>query len=195
MPRSALSVSRLMIGTAALAVGLATLLPLRPHMVRDDPGVAALAAVMALVLAAGADRAAFGRGHRSFWIGFTAAGWLCAATSLVQLRAVRDVILKHGPPIVRAREAFILERIAAQRAQLLGVEMAMPEVSEWRLLMSLAAESGLGLALGVLVRLRGRPPRGVGDDGRAEAYSADAAIEPRLTSLYSGPGPPRRFPV
>ena len=149
--RKRLSVSRLMVGIALLAVGLATLLPLRPRPLFDDPGVTALAATLALVLTAGAGRALFGRRHRAFWLGFTVAGWLCAAGALIQLREVRGVLLRHGPPIVRAREDHIRARVAALRMQSAGVAVAMPEVPEADLFVSMLVETGLGLGLGSLV--------------------------------------------
>jgi hypothetical protein len=144
-----------MAGIGILAVSLAALLSLRPHRVIDDPGVGVLTLPLALILTIGADRVLFGRKSRAFWIGFTTTGWLCAAVTLINLPEARGFILKYGPPVVRARQDFIQQHVAARDAESRGVYLATPQVSEWYLLGSLLTETGLGLALGVLAAASG----------------------------------------
>jgi hypothetical protein len=155
MPRRSWSLARLTAAIAILCVSLAALLALRPHRVIDDPGVGVLAVALALVLTTAADRALFGGRSRAFWIGFTATGWLCAATTLINLHEVRGFILKYGPPVVRARQVYVQQRVAAEVAELRGVYLATPQVSEWYLLGSLLTETGVGFALGVLAASSG----------------------------------------
>jgi hypothetical protein len=149
MPKPAWSIARIMADIAILAVGLTALPALcsRPN----DSGVGVLGTVLALILTLVTDRALFGRRHWAFWLGFTAAAWLCAAVALSHLEETRRYLLKYGPPIVRAREDFQRKHIEAHLARLQGVELATPEVSEWYLLCSLFTELGLGLVLGALV--------------------------------------------
>ena len=149
------SLARLMAGIAILSVSLAALLALRPHEVINDPGVGVLTLLLTVILTIGGDRALFGRKSRAFWIGFTATGWLCAAATLIHLHEVRGFILKNGPPVVRARQVFIQQHIAAREAELRGVYLATPHVSEWSLIGSLLTETGLGFALGVLAASSG----------------------------------------
>jgi hypothetical protein len=144
-----------MAGIAIFSVSLASLLALRPNRVIDDPGVGVLTLLLALILTIGADRALFGRKSRAFWIGFTATGWLCAAVTLINLHEARGFVLKYGPPVVRARQIFVQQHIAAREAEMRGVYLATPQVSEWYLLGSLLTETGLGLALGVLAASSG----------------------------------------
>jgi hypothetical protein len=144
-----------MAGIGILSVSLAALLSLRPHRVIDDPGIGVLALLLALILTIGADRALFGRKSRAFWIGFMATGWLCAAVTLTNLHEARGFILKYGPPVVRARQDFVQQHVAAREAELRGVYLATPQVSEWYLLGSLLTETSLGLALGVLAAASG----------------------------------------
>ena len=155
MQRRPWRLARLMAGVAILSVSLAALLALRPHQVMDDPGVGVLTLLLALILTIGADRALFGRKSRSFWIGFTATGWLCAAVTLFNLHEARGFILKYGPQVVRARQVLVQQHVAARAAELRGVYLETPQVSEWYLLGYLLTETGLGLALGVLVAASG----------------------------------------
>jgi hypothetical protein len=64
---------------------------------------------------------------------------------------MRSYVLKYGPPIVRAREDFVRQRVAIHVAQLQGISLPDPQVSEWYLLGSLLAELSRGLILGGLV--------------------------------------------
>ncbi len=155
MSRWTWSVARLMSGIAILAIGLAALLALRPPGVQGDPGVGVLAFLLAAVLAAGADRALFGRRRRAFWLGFTATGWLCAAAAVVFLGETRGYLLEYGPPLVRARQVVQKQHAAAAQARFQGIELATPQVSEWYLLSSLIAEVSLGLAAGLLIASAG----------------------------------------
>jgi hypothetical protein len=184
---------------AILSVSLGSLLALRPHRFIDDPGVGVLTLSLALVLTTAADGALFGRKSRAFWIGFTATGWLCAAATLINLHEARGCILKYGPPVVRARQVDIQQRLAAEAAELRGVYLGTPEVSEWYLLGSLLTVTGLGLALGVLAatsggllavslaviarraRLLARGPALPNQDGLESA-------EPDLQSMFKKPG-------
>jgi hypothetical protein len=149
MPKPAWSIARIMADIAVLAVGLTALPALcsRPN----DSGVGVLGTVLALILTLVTDRALFGGRHWAFWLGFAAAAWLCAALALSHLQETRRHLLKYGPPLVRAREDFQRQHIAAHMARLQGVELVTPEVSEWYLLSSLFTELGLGLVLGGLV--------------------------------------------
>jgi hypothetical protein len=140
---------------AILSVSLAALLTLRPRRVIEDPGVGVLTLGLALVLTTAADRALLGRRSRAFWIGFTATGWLSAAATLINLHEARGFILKYGPPVVRARQVLVQQHVAARAAELRGVYLETPQVSEWYLLGYLLTETGLGLALGVLVAASG----------------------------------------
>jgi hypothetical protein len=149
MPRPTWSVARIMADIAILAVGMTALPALCSR--RNDSGVGILATVLALILTVATDRALFGKGHRGFWLGFTAAGWLCAVIALCYLQETRHYLLKYGPPLVRAREDFQRQHIAVHMARQQGVELAAPEVSEWYLLSSLFTELGLGLVSGGLV--------------------------------------------
>ncbi len=149
MPRPAWSVARIMADIAILAVGMTALPAL--CLRRNDSGVGVLATVMALILTVVTDRALFGRRHRAFWLGFTAAGWLCAVMALSYLQETRRYLLKYGPPLVRAREDFQRQHIAVHMARQQGIELASPEVSEWYLLSSLFTELGLGLVFWGLV--------------------------------------------
>jgi hypothetical protein len=142
-----LSVARLMADIAILAVGLSAFAALGS---RRDSGARVLGMVFALVLTVVTDRAFFGRRHRPFWLGFTVAGWLCAAMALTHLQETRVPLLKYGPPIVRARHDYVMQLIAARRAQMQGLNVVPPRVSEWYLLCSLFAELSLGLLLGGL---------------------------------------------
>jgi hypothetical protein len=149
MPKPAWSIARIMADIAILAVGLTALPALcsRPN----DSGVGVLGTVLALILTLVTDRALFGRRHRAFRLGFTAAGWLCAALAMSHLQETRRYLLRYGPPIVRAREDFQRQHIAVYVARLQGIELVPPQVSEWNLLCSLFTELGLGLILGGLV--------------------------------------------
>jgi hypothetical protein len=132
---------------ALLAVGLAVAQALAPRRDAIDAGVAAFV----LVLTATADRALFGGRHRPFWLGFTAAGWLVVAAALTYHQETRGFVLRHGPPVVRAREDLQRQHAALAHAQALGLSPAPPlRVSEWYLLGSFLAEMGLRLAAGVL---------------------------------------------
>jgi hypothetical protein len=144
-----------MAGIASLSARLASLLALRPHGVIDDPGVGMLSLSVALILTTGANRAWFGRKPRLFWIGFTATGWLCATATLINLHDARGFILKCGPPVVRAGQVFVQQRVAAEAPELRGVYLGTSEVSERYLPGSLLTETGLGLALGGLAAASG----------------------------------------
>ena len=101
----------------------------RPHVIpgsplareMDDPGVGVLGWVLALVLTFVTDRALFGRRHRSFWLGFTAAWWLCAAMALSHLQETRRYLLEYGPLVVRARQDFQRQHAVARSAELRGL--------------------------------------------------------------------------
>jgi MFS family permease len=147
------SVARIMADIAILAVGLTALPALCSW--RNDVGVGVLEMFLALILTLVTDRALFGRRHRAFWLGFTAAGWLCAALALAHLQETRRYLLEHGPPLVRAREDFQRQHIAVHMAELQGIKLVPPQLSEWYLLCSLFAELGLGLVLGSLVASAG----------------------------------------
>src|SRR5262249_12812499 len=121
------------------------------HRDRDDPLVSVLALVLTLILTVAADRALFGRRHRAFWLGFTATGWLCAAAALTFLQDTRRYLLRSGPPLVRAREDYQRQLVWA----MMGRTRSPQRPSEWYLLASLIAETGLGLALGVLAASAG----------------------------------------
>lgn len=149
MPKPTWSVARIMADIAILAVGLTALPALCSR--RNDSGVGMLVMVLALILTLVTDRALFGRRHRAFWLGFTAAAWLCTALALSHLQETRRYLLKHGPPLVRGREDFQRQHIAVEVARLQGVNLVPPQVSEWYLLCSLFSELGLGLILGGLV--------------------------------------------
>jgi hypothetical protein len=155
MQRRFWSIVRLMAAIAILSVSLAALIALRAQRVIGDPGVGVLTLALALVLTSAADRALFSRKSRAFWIGFTATGWLCAAATLINLHEARRFILKFGPPVVRARQVLVQQHLAAEAAELRGVYLETPQVSEWYLLGSLLTETGLGLALGVLAAASG----------------------------------------
>ncbi len=149
------SIGRLMTDIAIFATSLAVLHASRPQQVIGDPGVGVLTLPVALILTAGADRAFFGSKSRAFWLGFTATGLLCAVVALVNLHETRKYILRYGPSLVRAREVFIQQHVAAREAELRGIILTPPQVSKWYLLGSLLTETGLGLALGVLVSTGG----------------------------------------
>jgi MFS family permease len=155
MRKRSWSVARMMVDIAILAVGLTSFLALRSRQDGDNSGVGVLGFVLALVLTVVTDRALFGRRHRSFWLGFTAAAWLCAAMALSHLQQTRRYLLEYGPPVVRAREDFIRQHVAARLAELRGVAVAKPQVSEWYLLCSLLVELSLGLILGGLAASAG----------------------------------------
>jgi hypothetical protein len=144
-----------MTGIATFAIGLAALLALRPRQDMTDPGMFALLMVLALVLTAGVNLVLFGRRRRDFWLGFTLAGWLGVAMALTYYQETRSYILKYGPPLVRARDVLRQQHAAAAQAQLVGVNLVTSRVSEWYLLLSLIAETGLTLALGMLVASAG----------------------------------------
>jgi hypothetical protein len=150
MAKPTWSIARIMADIAVLAAGLATLSALRSRRNMNDLGAGILDMVLALILTIVTDRALFGRRHRPFWIGFTVAGWLCAVMTLSFLQETRRYLLKYGPPVVRAREDFRQQRVAADMAQLQGIVLVTPQVSEWYLLCSLLTELGLGLILGGL---------------------------------------------
>src|SRR4051812_11404636 len=107
------SVARLMSAIAILAIGLTVLLALRTRQEMDDPGVGILALALALILAAAADRALFGPRGRAFWLGFTAMGWLCAAGTHTHPQETRSYLLRYGPSLVRARDEYRDQRVAA----------------------------------------------------------------------------------
>jgi hypothetical protein len=151
MSRRPWSIARLMAAIATLAVGLSVLQALRPRQDMTDPGLDALNLVLSLALTAATDRALFGRRHRAFWLGFTAAGWLCVALALTYLQETRNYLLRYGPPLVRARED-------SQRAFAWAMHRRVsppPRPPEWYLLLSLIAELGLGLAMGTLAASAG----------------------------------------
>jgi hypothetical protein len=153
MQKPILSVARLMADIAMVAVGLTAFRAVCSR--RDDPGVGVLCMVLAVVTTVATDRALFGRRHRPFWLGFAAAGWLCAAMALFHVQDTRRYLLKYGPPVARARQDRQMQLILAQQAKLQGVALVTPPVSEWYLLCSLFVEVILGLFLGALVALAG----------------------------------------
>ena len=141
-----------MVATAVLAIGTTSLLAFRSPRDMQETGVGVLALVLALILTLATDRASFGERHRAFWLGFAAAGWLCAAMALSNRQETRQYLLSYGPPIVRAREQFQRQQhIAAHEERLRGVDLVTPEVSEIYLACSLFAELGIGLILGGLI--------------------------------------------
>jgi hypothetical protein len=73
----------------------------------------------------------------------------------MNLPEARGFILEYGPPVVRARQEFVQQHVAAREAELRGVYLATPPMSEWYLLGSLLTETGIGLALGVLAAAAG----------------------------------------
>jgi hypothetical protein len=141
----------MMAAIAILAVGLSASLALGSRRARNDPDVRVLAMALALILTLAADRALFGRRHRAFWLGFTAAGWLCAATVLSFHQDTRRYLRRYGPPLLREHELYQRQLVWAR----MGRAPAPPRPPEWHLLASLLAESGLGLALGVLAASAG----------------------------------------
>jgi hypothetical protein len=147
MQKHTWSVARMMADIAILAVGLTSFLALRSRQDMNDRGVRVLGLVLALVLTVVSDRALFGRRHRSFWLGFMAAGWMCSAMAMSHLHETRTYLLEFGPPVVRARQDFQWQHI---EARLRGVAFT-PPVSEWYLLCSLVVEVSLGLILGGMV--------------------------------------------
>jgi hypothetical protein len=149
------SVARIMVDIALLAVGITALLAFRSGPGIDDPGVGVLGMNLALILTVAADRALFAQRHRAFWLGFTATGWLCAGLAVSSLQQTRSYVLKYGPPLVRAREEFRRQLVATTQAQARGIDMATPPVSEWWLLASLLAETGLGIAVGAIAAFVG----------------------------------------
>ena len=149
MRRPTWSVAQLMSGIAIFSVSMAALLAILPSRVIDDPGVRVLTVPLALVLTIGADRAFFAR-SRAFWLGFTAAGWLIAIAALVNLQETRRIILKYGPPLVRAREEFVRQHMLYQRAQTAGVDLPFPDTPGINLFGSMLAETGIGIAVGIL---------------------------------------------
>ena len=140
-----------MAAIATLAVSLSELQALRPRQRLAGLDRIALTLLLSLVLTATADRALFGRRHRGFWLGFTVAGWLCAAWAFTHLQETRSYLLRYGPPIVRARNNSL---IAVHWALLRRVPPPPPP-PEWYLLMSMVTELGLGLALGILAASAG----------------------------------------
>jgi len=150
------SVARVMSGIAVLAVGLAVMLALRPAPLVGDALIGILSFLMAVVLAAATDRALFARVRRAFWLGFAATAWLCAALSMTYLDETRRYILDYGPPVVRARQVFIQQILAAHRAQVMGMPVGSPpRISEWYLLASALTETAIGLSLGILAAVLG----------------------------------------
>jgi hypothetical protein len=145
------SIGRIMANIAILAVGMSTLLAVRASQDMQYTSVGVLGMLLALILTAVTDRALFGRRHRAFWVGFTVAGWMSAAMALSYRQEMRSYILKYGPPIVRAREDFVRQHVAIHVAQLQGISLPDPQVSEWYLLGSLLVELSLGLILGGLI--------------------------------------------
>ena len=93
--------------------------------------VGVLGMLLAPILTVVTDRALFGRSHRAFWVGFTVAGWMCAALALSYRQEMRRHLLSYGPPIVRVREDFVRQRVAIHVAKLQGISLPDPQVSEW----------------------------------------------------------------
>jgi hypothetical protein len=143
----------MMTDIALLAVGITALLALRSRPGIDDPGVGVLGMFLALILTVAADRALFGQRHRTFWLGFTVAGWLCAVLAMSYLQQTRGYILKYGPPLVRARDEHRRQLIAVMQANAQGIDLATPPVSEWFLLASLVVETVLGIVGGAIAAL------------------------------------------
>jgi hypothetical protein len=138
-----------MAALATFAVGLSVLQALAPRQGLTDPGPVVLNFVLSLALTAATVRAVFGRRHRVFWLGFTVAGWLCVALALTYLQETRSYLLRHGPPLVRARDVHRNATVWARHRRV----APPPRPPEWYLLASLTAELGLGLALGTLAAL------------------------------------------
>jgi hypothetical protein len=149
------SVGRLMAAVAILAVGLTALLAVCVPQERGDPGMGVLALVVSVLLTVAADRAIFGRRRKGFWLGFTAAGWLCAAGALTYHQESRGYLLRYGPPVARLREDYRRQLAMAAMARENGEDVLVPRPSEWSLLQSLLTETGLGLMVGGLVATAG----------------------------------------
>jgi hypothetical protein len=140
-----------MTAIATLAVGLSVLQALGPRRGGVDLGLGILILALTLVLTAAADRVWFGRRYRAFWLGFTAAGWLCAALTLTYLQETRRYLLRYGPPLVRERDVYRAATVwAMQRRAPLP-----PRPPEWYLLASLLTEVGLALGMGTLAAFAG----------------------------------------
>jgi len=145
-----------MSGIAVVAVGLAVMLALRPTPLADDALIGMLCFLVAVVLAAATDRAIFARPRRAFWLGFAASAWLCATVAMIYLEGTRRYILDYGPPVVRARQVFMQQVVAAHHAQVMGMPVVSPpRVSEWYFLASALTETAIGLSLGILAAVLG----------------------------------------
>jgi hypothetical protein len=58
--------------------------------------VGVLGMLLALILTVVTDLALFDRRHRAFWVGFTVAGWVCAALALSYREEMRSHLLSYG---------------------------------------------------------------------------------------------------
>jgi hypothetical protein len=151
MRKQGWSIGRIMTNVAILAAGMSALLAARARGDSQYGEVGVLAIILAMILTIVTDRAFYSRRHRTFWLGFTTAAWLCAALTLSYRRDVHQYLVRYGPPIVRAREDFVRQHVAVRMAQMRGVVLPEPPIPEWRLACSLFVELGLGLLLGALV--------------------------------------------
>jgi hypothetical protein len=175
---------------AALAVGFAVVLALRPSPLLGDPLIGILCFLIAIVLTAATDRAFFARRRRVFWRGFAATAWLCAGLSMTYFNEARRYLLQYGPPLVRERNVLRNQIMMVREAQMRGISVPPPpRVSEWHLLASALTETGIGLALGILVAALG----GLGVVAVARFASRVGSTGERLgmpnPSLDRGPTP------
>ena len=169
--------ARIMADIAILAVGMTALPALCSR--RNDSGVGILATVLALILTAATDRALFGKRHRAFWLGFTAAGWLCAAMALAHLQETRRYLLEHGPPLVRAREDFQRQHIAVHMARQQGVELASARSVGVVSAVFSFHRIGPRFDFGGIGRLAGRPLRGHSRMDRSPGGPPGASVPTR----------------
>jgi hypothetical protein len=154
--RPRLSMARVMSDIAVLAVALAVMLALRPTPLVGDALIGILCFLIAIVLASAADRAFFAGRHRAFWFGFALTIWLCATFCMTFFNETRRYILDYGPPVVRARRERIKQIALVQMAEARGMPAVTPlPVSEWYLLASALAETGIGISLGIIVAALG----------------------------------------